>query len=74
MRRLVITKQFESGPVVVETSSGVRAAGATVQSALQKLDLGGLMQQEEFDSVATLFERIRPSGGGGQIAQGQAAA
>lgn len=70
MRKLVITQQF--GQVVVETSSGVRASGATVQSALVKLDLSGYSSHEEYDAVAHLFNRIRETDDGGQIGHGVA--
>jgi hypothetical protein len=72
MRRLVITENF--GQVVVETSSGVRAAGATVQSALWKLDLSGLSSLSDYDPVEELFARIRETDGPSQIGSGVASA
>jgi hypothetical protein len=72
MRKLIITES-DLGPrslFTVETSAGVRSSGATVQSALQKLDLTGLTQQSDFDSLASVFEAIRPTGGDSQIREG----
>lgn len=72
MRRLVIT-ETNLGPrklYSVETSAGVRASGATLQSAMQKLDLGGLSQQSDFDTLAGIFARIKETGGDTNIHEG----
>ena len=72
MRRLVITENF--GMVTIETSAGVRATGANVPSALQKLDLTGLATLEDFAAVARIFNKIRPIEGHSQIGTGLAGA
>ncbi len=71
MRRLVITENF--GMVTIETSAGVRSTGRTVQSALFKLDLTGFARMTDFDTLASIFNKIPPIDAG-QIGSGVAGA
>lgn len=74
MRRLIITENH--GQYVVETSAGVRAVGASLASALQKLVINGSPETRPPDDcdlawVSSIFSGIRPSGGPAQIHEGQ---
>lgn len=72
MRALKITENF--GQYVVETSAGVRATGATVESALRKLFVLGDPSPGSFDAVAKLFATIPAAAGPSQIGTGVASA
>jgi hypothetical protein len=72
MRRLVITENF--GQYVIETSTGARAAGATLESALKKLIPATHAELFfDFEPVRVLFDAIPEVQGASQIARGQAA-
>jgi len=81
MKRLTITQDY-GGQWVVETSSGVRMVGATLESAMDKMLLraAGLThgsfdmpRSARYAVLQAVFDRIRDSGGG-QIHEGQAGA
>lgn len=66
--RVLVIKQ--NGPLfVVETSGGIRASGATLQSALSKLSPAE-PAHHEFDTIARIFNRIPDDGRGKQIHEG----
>lgn len=72
MRSMKITQDGKM--VVVETSTGVRSTGASVESALQKLDLTDLIQLEDLEPFARIFARIREQDGKSNIGRGVASA
>jgi hypothetical protein len=72
MRALKITENF--GQYVVETSAGVRATGASVESALRKLFVQGDPSPGSFESVAKVFAMIPDAAGPSQIGAGVASA
>lgn len=73
MRRLVITEH--DGLYVVETSAGVRASGASLESALDKMlvkpDTIVRAPMTPWSGVEAVFNSIKPVSSG-QIAHGQA--
>jgi hypothetical protein len=82
MRALKITEA--DGLFTVETSAGVRATGATLTSAMDKLltladpsrgsGLWDIPQAARWMATSTVFESIRDSGGSGIVRSGQAGA
>ncbi len=64
-----------NGLYVVETSSGVRGTGASLESALKKVaPVGSLVAGNgEFHGIRVIFDAI-PSAQGGQFHQGVASA
>lgn len=74
MRRMVITENGV-GPLAryrVETSAGTRAVGASLESALSKLDCtdGPNVAPGELHAFARIFRSIRPTKASGQIHEG----
>lgn len=74
MRALKITENH--GLYVVETSAGVRASGASLESALDKLVMPATVTKAPitvWSGIAALFDSIHPIESG-QISHGQASA
>jgi len=62
---------------VVELSSGARASGATLESALMKLvpvNQERIIRESDFLGTRVIFSAIPDAGGGTQIAEGLAGA
>ena len=77
MKALKIT--FEHGRIwKAETSDGRSASGANLQSVLDKMLVNGRpsdrtdFEDDGYDAMRILFDRIKDTGSDGQIARGQA--